>query len=251
METQQCSTKLVNLLGLDFPPLGVKFVQVGGHQGLSWPAERKLRFCQALMLARKGGKVRLTAENITCPASAAAFGFKPLAEKLANGEMMFTMGLFGNPLAAAETSRLMPRLEQGRYSAVLVAPLDQFEEVPDVVVVEGMPERLMWVALADIYDAGGRHTVETGVFQATCVDGAVVPFLKQKVNFCLGCYGCRDATDLGVSETVLGFPSASLERIVAALEKLAQKALPRSRGKGALRALEGGKPGTGNAGHAD
>ena len=239
MKLVDYSVKLANLLGLDFPVLGVKFVESGAELSEEWPSDKKLRFCQALMLARKGEMVKLTANNITCPASAAAFGLKPLPEKLKNGEMMFTMGLFNNPAAAAKTIALMPRLEQGRFSAVLIAPLEKFETPPDVVVIEAEPEKLMWVALADISETGGRHTLETGVFQATCVDAAVVPFIKQKLNFCLGCYGCRDATDITQNETVLGVPVASLGRILDALEKLSQKAMPRSRSKAAFRALTG------------
>lgn len=233
------SVKLANLLGLDLPVLGVKFLKPEDTEPGDWQSEKKLRFCQSLMIARKGGMVKLTAENITCPASASAFGLKPLPEKLQNGEMMSTMGLFGSPEAAAKTIALMPRLEQGRFSAVLIAPLEKFETLPDVVVIEAEPEKLMWVGLADIFDNGGRHSIETGVFQATCVDATVVPFVKQKLNFCLGCYGCRDATDITQNETVLGLPASTLERIVDALEKLAQKAMPRSRSKAAFRALTG------------
>jgi uncharacterized protein (DUF169 family) len=239
MKPVDYSIKLANLLGLEFPALGVKFQKPGEAESGNWSSEKKLRFCQTLMLARKGEMVKLTADNITCPASASAFGLKPLPEKLENGEMMFTMGLFGNPMAAAKTTGLMPRIEQGKYSAVLVAPLEKFDSFPDVIVIEAEPEKLMWVGLADIFDNGGRHTIETGVFQATCVDATVVPFIKQKLNFCLGCYGCRDATDITQNETVLGLPASALERIVEALEKLAQKAMPRSRSKAALRALTG------------
>ena len=233
------SVKLVNLLGLDFPALGVKFQKPGETEPGDWSSEKKLRFCQSLMLARKGEMVKLAAENITCPASAWAFGFKPLSEKLQNGELLFTMGLFGNPEAAAKTTALMPRLEQGRFSAVLIASLEKFETLPDVVIIEADPEKLMWVALADISETGGRHSIETGVFQATCVDAAVVPFVKQKLNFCLGCYGCRDATDITQNETVLGLPVSSLDHITVALENLAEKAMPRSRSKAAFRALTG------------
>ena len=242
MKPGDYSKKLTSLLGLDFPVLGVRFQKPGETEPGDWPSEKKLRFCQSLMLARKGGMVKLTADNITCPAAAASFGFKPLPEKLKNGEMMFAMGLFNNPAAAAKTISLMPRLEQGRFSAVLIAPLEKFETLPDVAIIEAEPEKLMWVALADISETGGRHTTETGVFQATCVDAAVVPFVKQKVNFCLGCYGCRDATDITQNETVIGLPASSLDRIIIALEKLSEKAMPRSRSKAAYRALTGGVP---------
>lgn len=239
MNSRDYSEKLTTLVGLTSSPLGVKFITPGQSEPGEWSTEIKLRFCQSLMLARKGEMVALTPENITCPASASAFGLKPLPEKLQNGEMMFTMGLFGSPQAAATTTALMPRLEPGKYSAVLIAPLEKFDTLPDVVVLEAEPEKLMWVGLADIFETGGRHALETGVFQATCVDATVVPFVKQKLNFCLGCYGCRDATDIPHSETVLGFPAASLDRLIAALEKLSEKAMPRSRSKAAYRALSG------------
>ena len=239
MNNRETSARLIALLGLTTPPLGVKFLKRGETVPGDWSGEKKLRFCQTLMLARKGERIKLTAENITCPASASAFGLKPLPEKLKSGEMMSTMGLFGSPEAAAKTIALIPRLEQGRFNAVLVSPLEKFETPPDVVVIEAEPEKLMWVALADIFDTGGRHSIETGVFQATCVDSTVVPFVKQKMNFCLGCYGCRDATDITQNETVLGLPASSLDRIMTALEKLSQKAMPRARSKAAFRSLTG------------
>jgi uncharacterized protein (DUF169 family) len=239
MKSVDYSVKLGGLLGLETPALGVKCVQPGEPISDVWSSERKARFCQSLMLARKGETVKLTAENITCPAAASAFGLKRLPEKLKSGEMMFGMGLFNNPEAAAQTVSLMPRLDQGRFSGVLIGPLDKFDTLPDVVVIEAEPEKLMWVALADISETGGRHSIETGVFQATCVDTAAVPFVEHRLSFSLGCYGCRDATDITLNETVLGYLASSLGHIIDALEKLAQKAMPRSRSKAALRTLTG------------
>jgi uncharacterized protein (DUF169 family) len=53
----------------------------------------------------------------------------------------------------------------------------------------------------------------------------------------LGCYGCREATDLGESECVLGFPMKDLDAIVSSLAKLNEKAIPRVRGKTVYKAL--------------
>ena len=49
------STKLMDILSLDKPPLGVRFVKAGDTDDGTWRAEKRLRFCQALMLARHGG----------------------------------------------------------------------------------------------------------------------------------------------------------------------------------------------------
>ena len=79
--------------------------------------------------------------------------------------------------------------------------------VPDVVVVEDEVEKLMWIALARLNAQGGRRIESsTAVLQATCVDATLIPFVRKQFNLSFGCYGCRDATDIGTNETVLGFP---------------------------------------------
>ena len=133
-----------------------------------------------------------------------------------------------------------------------VAPLAKAQRgLPDVIVVEGPPEALMWLALADLNRAGGaRRHGDTAVLQATCVDAVVVPHLEQRLNFSLGCYGCREATDLGRDETVLGFPAAHLDALVDALES--KLAGPQSRAHARRRPYQQfmkGPRNTARAGH--
>ena len=68
----------------------------------------------------------------------------------------------------------------------------------------------------------------------------VIPHREQRLNFSLGCYGCREATDLTPGETVLGFPGALLAPLLDALEALRAKAIPKSRAKLAHGCLAGG-----------
>ncbi len=232
------SKKISEILELQCPPLAVKLLRAGDDVPEGYDGSRKLRFCQALMMAKRGHKVLLNGENITCPAAASAFGFNALPEKIKSGEMLFNMGLFGSHEAASKTLGLMPRLKQGEYSAVLVISLEQADFAPDVVILEGEPEKLMWVTLADIFTEGGRHSFQTGVFQATCIDSTVVPFQTGKTNTNLGCYGCRDSTDISHSECLLGLPGNRLAPIVNNLEKLAEKAIPKFRAKGVFKLLD-------------
>jgi len=57
-------------------------------------------------------------------------------------------------------------------------------------------------------------------------------------NMSMGCYGCRDATDICPSETVLGFPFKDFAGIAENIEMLGQKAIPNSRGKNALALIK-------------
>jgi len=233
VDNAAAARRLVKILGVDTEPVAVflldskselptkSFKNVTGH-----------RYCQLLMRARHGESVALAPEELACPAAAAAFGFRPLPEGLATGKGLVGFGIVDDPGTGRRMFEGMPRLEPGRVALVAAAPLSVVQAIPDVVVVEGSPEALMWLALADLNVAGGeRRRGDTAVLQATCVDATIIPYLEQRLNFSLGCYGCREATDLGPNESVLGFPGARLEPLLTALESLANEAVGRSRAK--------------------
>ena len=227
------ATRMKEILRLDSEPVGVyllsdrddarfaSFARVHGH-----------RYCQLVMRARHGESVLLVPEELACPAAAAAFGFRLLPEGLASGKGLVGFGIVEDAATGRIMFEGMPHLKPGREAAIAASPLGAAQTIPDVVVVEGPPEALMWLALADLNVAGGdRRRGDTAVLQATCVDATIIPYLEQRLNFSLGCYGCREATDLGPNESVLGFPGARLEPLLAALESLANKAIGRSRAK--------------------
>jgi len=189
------------------------------------------------MGAREGKKYLLTADNIACPAVAWALGFKEPPPTLSSGEMPFKMGIFASPEAVRNTLNSMTRLEMRKYKMVACCPLAEAPFEPDVVVIESDVEHLMWVALALLFETGGRLPLDTAILQATCVDVTIIPFIHKRLNASLGCYGCREATNLAESECVLGFPLKDLDRIVASLEKLNEKAIPRVRDKNVYKAL--------------
>ena len=225
-----------DILGMSTRPVAVKFYEDPTHlQGYELPEKR--RYCQVLMEARRGKHVLLTPENIACPAAAWALGFREPPPVLASGEMPAAMGIFGSPDAVVHTFSTMQRLEMGRYKMVAACPLGEAAFEPDVVVVESLAEHLMWIALAYVFKTGGRLHFDTAVLQATCVDVTITPFVQRRMNMSIGCYGCREATDLAKGECVLGFPGEYLDEIVESLEALQRKAIPRVRGKNVYRAL--------------
>jgi uncharacterized protein (DUF169 family) len=236
MNLRESAQLLKDILGLSYEPVAVKFLEdVVVLDGFELPSQR--RYCQALMGARQGKKYLITADNLSCPAAAAAFGFSPLPPKLVSGEMPAKMGIFGNSKAVQNTLNSMTRLEMGRYRMIALCPLSEAPFEPDVVVVESAPEHLMWIALALVFEEGGRLEFTTAILQATCVDSTIIPFVTQRLNASLGCYGCREATNMAESECVLGFPVKDLNTIVHSLEKLNQKAIPRVRAKTIYKAL--------------
>lgn len=218
--------------------VGVKFIWQIVPILLGAKALSGHRYCQALMKARHGEKVTLDAEGIACPAAAAAFGFKLLPEGLKSGKELMGFGITKEEATGITMFEGMTTLPQGELKAMYLFPLEQAEIEPDVVLVEDEIEKLMWIALAQLNaQAGKRVTSSTAILQATCVDATLIPYIEQKLNLSFGCYGCRDATDIGHNETVLGFPFKDFQLIYDSLLYLNIKAIPNSRGKNAYTML--------------
>jgi len=231
--------KVKQILGLTTSLVGVKFLF--SEEEISAEIEKLNghRYCQALMKARHGAHVFLDAEGIACPAAAAAFGFKPLPDGLKTGKGLVGFGIVDEEATGRTMFEGMTILPQGKLKALYLFPLETATIEPDIVVVEDETEKLMWFALANLnVNAGQRVDSSTAILQATCVDATLVPFVEQKFNMSMGCYGCRDATDICPNETVLGFPFKDFKAIVKSLEFLNQKAIPNSRGKNALAMLK-------------
>jgi len=236
---QENSEKVKLILGLNTLLVGVKFLfseeeipteieKLSGH-----------RYCQALMKARHGAHVLLDAEGIACPAAAATFGFKLLPNGLTTGKGLVGFGIVNEEATGKTMFEGMTSLPQGKLKALYLFPLETATTEPDIVVVEDETEKLMWLALANLNINGGQRVESsTAILQAACVDATLIPFIKQKFNMSMGCYGCRDATDIGPNEIVLGFPFKDFYTIVQSIDFLSQKAIPNSRGKNALAMLK-------------
>lgn len=233
------SEKVKKILVLTSSMVGVKFLfavdqlpehiyELSGH-----------RYCQALMRARHGDHVLLDVDGINCPAAAAAFGFKSLPDGLRTGKGLVGFGIVNEESTGQTMFEGMTNIAPGTLKALYLFPLETANIEPDIVVVEDETEKLMWIALAYLNFKGGKRVESsTAILQATCVDATIIPFKEQRLNMSMGCYGCRDATDIGNNETVLGFPIKDFRPIVENLEFLNQKAIPNSRGKNALAMLK-------------
>jgi uncharacterized protein (DUF169 family) len=238
-EIRMNGQKMKEILGLRGSPMGVRIIRKDrADQPLESCSEEHMRFCQALMRARHGKRTVICKENLVCPAAARAFGFKPLPEPLKSGKGLIGFGITEKEEVGRKMFEGMTVFEERNIERIEVFPLEEARKEPDVVVVEDEVEKLMWIVLSSMHNHGGeRVRGSTAVLQATCVDATIIPYIEQRLNFNFGCYGCRDATDIGPGEAIVGFPVVELSAIVTHLEYLAKKALPHSRGKHALKAF--------------
>lgn len=227
----ECSKKLMRILGLKYEPVAVTLIKRGQPLPIGYPEpEKSIRHCQSVMRARKGECLLLPANKHACPVGASALGLMPVPEKVASGTFHYGLGMYESEEAAKHTMTVRPELEAESLVATLVCPLSKVKCPPDVIVVTGVPEQIYWLLpAAATYDKGGRVTIETASFQASCVDSTILPYLTGVPNISLGCYGCRKTTDIAPEEMLLGFRADALDRTVEILERLNERTIPASR----------------------
>ena len=243
-DLQTLAADMVQAIGLESAPVAVFLLAPDADMApfAGWEPVERHRYCQVLMKARSGECVILKADELACPAAAKAFGFRPLPPALQTGKGLVGFGIVAEAESGAQMFSGTTCLEPGTAARLALCPLAEAPAVPDVVVVEGPPEQLMWLLLAEVNLRGGERLLgSTAVLQATCVDATIIPYLEQRLNFTMGCYGCREATDLQPAETVVGFPGGRLAQLVDSLAFLSEKAVPRSRAKRAHEALVTGR----------
>jgi uncharacterized protein (DUF169 family) len=227
------SKKLVAALGLRYEPVAIAFIKKGGAlpQGYAIP-DTPIRHCQAIMRARKGESLVVHSDKQACPVGASSLGLSPAPEKVRSGEFHYNMGMYGTQEAARETIERRPALEVGSVEAIAVAPRSKATLKPDVVVITGTPEQVFWLLpAASTFSIGGRVTVEMAAVQASCADSTVLPYLTGQVNISLGCFGCRKTTDIAPEEMLVGIPGNRLKDIVAAVDKMKEGVIPKSRAR--------------------
>ena len=235
MNYKEASEKLKEVLNLENEIVGLKMLKNNDILE-GYNKEPKYTFCQFIMKAREGHKLLATADNIACANGASALGFISVPEKLMNGEFLSQLGTFEKE-GAKETMGFLPRFEQNEFSGIALSPLSEADYDPDIIIIETEPENIMWLGLATIYQGGGRLQFSSSISNGTCVDMAVIPFKTQKLNVSLGCYGCRNATNIPNKHMLAGFPGNGLINILESLDLLAKKAMPRTREKRAYQRL--------------
>jgi len=216
------SEQMVSLLGLAKLPVGIALVRSANDVPDGFVTmDSPLRHCVSIHMASLGAAIYVPAQQHACSAGKAALGIAELPEKVRSGKIPYMHGLASTESAAARTMAEIPKLPVGTCTGTVVAPLACFKLPPEVVVLTCLPKQAMWVANSLLFETGGpRITANFAGMQASCGDVTALPILTGKVNFSLGCYGCRSAGKLKDDEMYVGIPRARVEEVVSGLRDL-------------------------------
>ena len=115
----------------------------------------KVAICQGIGMARKlGWAVAMGKEDMQCALGAAPFGFFKDIEFFNEGNIAAGMFTASKEIGKKEED-LIDRFEHGRYSHIMVAPLNRTAFEPDLFMVYGNPAQMMRLIQGALYNEGG------------------------------------------------------------------------------------------------
>jgi uncharacterized protein (DUF169 family) len=117
--------------------------------------KKKVAICQGIGMARKlGWSVAMGKEDMQCSLGAAPFGLFKNIDFYNEGNL--AAGMFtASKEAGKREENLIDRFEYGRYTHILVAPLNRAAFEPDLLMVYGNPAQVMRLIQGALYNEGG------------------------------------------------------------------------------------------------
>lgn len=222
---------LERILKLRWKPVAVSLIKKDAPLPHVPVPRGRLRYCQALIMARRGISMLMPASSHACPDGTSILGLAKIPPKLASGEVYVQLGKLATREAAAQMVKERPMLPEESMRATLITPLAQAVMPPDVVIVMAPPETMMWLCMSSTYYTGKRMSFQMSGYNAQCVESTLVPYTTGEMNTSLGCYGCRAISDLGEEIMFMGIPLAKMPTVIEGLEYLGKKAIPDVRAK--------------------
>lgn len=207
MDIKHSIDLIESYLDLDRKPVGVKFFfDKDEFEKFEVPQkDRKVTYCNAVQLASKGSSMKLTKENQGCPNGAVALKMKEAPEPMKSGKARLSKNIYHDLETSKSISDEMMFLKE-EPAGIVVMPLENYKEAPDVVVVVGSSYNVMRMIQGHGYFNGYTANLRTVGLQAVCQDLTTYPYNTQDINITFLCPGTRLVANWEANEIGIGIP---------------------------------------------
>jgi uncharacterized protein (DUF169 family) len=169
MLPQEIADKLERILRLETRPTAIKLYESRDDLPKE-PPDFQLNICQLISMARHQGRVNSgVPDRMVCALGAACMGLIETPEIFTSGKAVVGVYCKDEDVGKAFIANTFKLGDTGKkFDAVLVAPLAEVEEEPDLVVIYGNPAQVMRLIHACVYDNGEKVTADTVAEAAVC-----------------------------------------------------------------------------------
>ena len=162
--------------------------------------------------------MKLTKENQACPNGAMALKMAQAPEPIINGKGRFSKNMYKDVETSKSINDDMLFLKE-QPAGIVVMPLENYKENPDVVIVVSNPYNIMRIIQGHGYFNGYTNNLKTVGLQAICHDLTTYPYNSQDINITFLCPGTRLVADWQIGEVGIGIPFDKWNEIVEGVKE--------------------------------
>ncbi len=173
--------------------------------------------CQGVALARRyGWTMAMGEEDMLCPLGALTLGFLPAKSNFLDGSFNVPFWVKNQDIRA-KMAQGMPRLEQGKYTYLVAAPLHRADFEPQVIIVYGNPAQIARLIQAAVYGTG-EAIVSSASGGFACGGEITQTILTDQCQFIVAGGGDRMIAGAQDHEVSFATPMSRVEALVEGLE---------------------------------
>lgn len=217
MEKENVLKSIVKMncaLQLERKIIGVKFLftQEAYEIADAMQVKNKLNYCVMVKLAMSGRALKATGNELACIAGARAIGLAEIDDYHRSGQNGKRLGLYCDMATSKNARDAMSYCDHKAYG-VMVKPLDEFDEEPDIVIAVTNPYNVMRIIQGYSYHYGVHANFKMSGNQAICSESTAFPYLHNDINVSMLCIGTRHKAGWKDDELAVSFPFNRFKKI--------------------------------------
>lgn len=238
MSERTVGTQIEKLLGLERKLVGVKFIfdKRDFDEETAPRVKYKMSYCSMVRMASEGKSFKADLDNFLCVGSAKALGLVKPDARAISGRIYYSFGIYDSLGTARNVQKDVTFLDH-EATAVVVKPLEAFENRPDVVLMLVNPYQAMRVTQSYVYYRGTPKNIKIAANSGICSECTATPYDTNDLNVSLLCSNTRYAAKWHDHEMGIGLPYGMLSMIRDGLVKTVNPCEPNERKKDILKRL--------------
>lgn len=206
------------ILNLQRKPVGIKlFFTEEDYYDLNWDEPKgELAYCCLVEKATRGKIFKAKLEHINCDGGTTALALEPSTPRIESGMEYFSYNLYSTVAVAKRIREGVKGLYRTGVETfgVAVAPLEEFEITPDIVIFIINPYQAMRLQQGYVYHTGERIKSTVASMQGICSEVTVEPYLEGRMNVSTLCPSTRFLAKRKHDEMSIGIPFEKFESTV-------------------------------------
>jgi len=205
--------KLRDALNLGEIPIAAKIIRE--RPGQFKATRHKATVCMMMQDARSGNSFYCSGSDILCGGrDNLGIGKSPLNKM--EDLLLSREKIFESRVAARKALNLGKNYAPAIGHYLLLAPLDKFDTIPDVVIITGVPAQISRLLYINAFDTGEFNV---RFIEPLCTGAIAAPITSGKIGLSVMDVACRILGKFREEEMIIGIPYERLEKIVNNIDR--------------------------------